>query len=141
MLETAIALGAEDPLTYYYLALAITHATPEDHESAEKAITEALKRSPGDPFACSLAGKIAYANKDYAAAVDHLKTALRAWPDMIEAHQALSGAYKALGEKEKSVAELKEVLRIKQQSRSADQAPPFPARTLLFSVRPPAISQ
>jgi len=60
---------------------------------------------------------------------------------MIEAHQALSGAYKALGEKEKSVAELKEVLRIKQQSRSADQAPPFPAATLLFSVRPPAISQ
>jgi hypothetical protein len=54
---------------------------------------------------------------------------------MAEAHQSLSATYRALGEREKSAAELKEVLRIKQQIRTADQAPPSSPASLLFSVR------
>jgi hypothetical protein len=56
----------------------------------------------------------------------------------VEARQTLSGVYRALGEREKSAAELKEIVRIKQANPTADQTPPFPVGDLLFSVRPTA---
>lgn len=136
LLETAVALGAHDAVVYYYLASAITHATPEDTESAQKVIEQALQLSPEDAYVRSLAGKIAYTRKDYPAALEHLTAALRLWPEMIEAHQTLSATYRALGDREKSAAELKEIVRIKQANPTADQAPPFPVGDLLFTVRP-----
>jgi len=138
LLETAISLGEGNSRAYYYLALATTHANPDDVEAAQKAIDQALKLDPNDPYVCTLAGKIAYTRKDYAAAVKQLTAALHLWPEMIEAHQALSATYRAMGERVKAAAELEEVVRIKQQTRSAEQAPPSPVRDLLFSVRPPA---
>jgi len=138
LLETAVALGAQDPAAYYYLSTAITHATPEDLESAQKAIEEALKLDPNDAYIQSQAGKIAYAKKDYPKALEHLNAAIRLWPEMVEARQTLSAVYRALGEREKSAAELKEIVRIKQANPTADQTPPFPVGDLLFSVRPSA---
>lgn len=137
LLERAIALGARDAVAYYYLASAIMHATPEDTQGAQRAIDKALRLDPRDAYIQSLAGKIAYTRKDYRAALEHLRVAVRLWPDMVEARQALSATYRALGEKEKSVAELQEIVRIKQANRTADQAPPFPTGNLLFAVRPP----
>jgi tetratricopeptide (TPR) repeat protein len=137
LLETAISLGEGNSRAYYYLALATTHASPDDVEAAQKAIDQALKLNPNDPYACALAGKIAYTRKDYAAAVEQLTAALHLSPEMIEAHQALSATYRAMGDRVKAAAELEQVLRIKQQTRSAEQAPPSPVRDLLFSVRPP----
>ncbi|MFB3922973.1 MAG: tetratricopeptide repeat protein [Terriglobia bacterium] len=136
MLENAVALGAHDAMAYYYLASAIIHAAPDDLDSAQNAIDQALKLDPKDAYIRSLAGKIAYAKKDYPAALQHLNAALERWPEMIEARQTLAGVYRAMGEREKSGAELKEILRIKQANPTADQAPPFPADDLLFSVRP-----
>ncbi len=43
-----------------------------------------------------------------------------------------------MGDKEKSIAELKEIVRIKQANPTADQMPPFPAENLLFAVSLPA---
>ena len=43
----------------------------------------------------------------------------------------------AHGNLQKAASELKEVLRINQATRGADQSPPSPVRSLLFSVRPP----
>jgi superkiller protein 3 len=137
LLETAISLGAHDPNAYYYLASAITHVTPEDTDAAQNAIEQAVQLNPDDVYIRSLAGKISYIRRDYKAALEHLTTALRLWPDMVEAHQTLSATYRALGENEKSIAELKEIVRIKQENPSADQTPPFPAGSLLFTVRPP----
>lgn len=137
LLETAISLGARDPNVYYYLASAITHDRPDDLEGAQKAIQVALELNPEDVYIQSLAGKIAYSRKDYKAAQEHLQTALRLWPDMVEARQTLSAVYKAMGDKEKSIAELKEIVRIKQANPTADQAPPLPTENLLFSVSPP----
>lgn len=57
---------------------------------------------------------------------------------MTEAHETLAGVYRALGEKEKSIAELKEILRVKQAHPTADQTPPFPMEKLLFSVQAPS---
>jgi len=139
LLVTAISLGAESPVAYYYLALARTTETPPRPPEAQEAIVKALQLNPEDAFNQSLAGRIAFLLDDYHTAEKHLQAALRLWPDMVEAHQTLSGVYRALGEKEKSVAELKEVLRIKQATRDADQSPPFPTGDLLFTVRPPAI--
>jgi tetratricopeptide (TPR) repeat protein len=138
VLENAIALGADNGVTNYYLALAIVNSSPEKVEEAQSAISKALQMSPDDFYVQSLAGKIDYLRKEYPAALEHLNTALRLWPDMAEAHQTLAGVYKALGEKEKSITELKEIVRIKQANPTADQMPPFPMTDLLFTVRPPS---
>jgi tetratricopeptide (TPR) repeat protein len=140
VLENAIALGADNGVANYYLALAIVNSSPEKVEEAQSAISKALRMSPDDFYVQSLAGKIDYLRKEYPAALEHLNTALRLWPDMAEAHQTLAGVYKALGEKEKSIAELKEIVRIKQENPTADQLPPFPMSDLLFTVRPPSRS-
>ena len=139
LLQTAVSLGAASPVAYYYLALARTTETPPRPKEAQEAIARALELNPEDAFNQSLAGRVAFLLEDYHAAEKHLQEALRLWPDMVEAHQTLSGVYRALGERDKSVAELKEVLRIKQATRDADQAPPFPSGDLLFTVRPPAV--
>lgn len=136
LFETAITLGADDPIAYYYLALATTHAAPDDLESAEKAIAKAVRLSPEDPYIRWLAGKIAHARKDYGVAIDHLSAALRAWPDMVEAHWDLSKVYRDMGDTEKAAAEVKEVQRIKQATSGEEPIPP-PTRLLLFAVRPP----
>ena len=140
LLETAVALGSQDSAAYYYLASAITHAAPEDVESAQKAIDQALKLDPKDPYIQSLAGRIAYTRKDYTAALEHLNAAIGLWPDMVEARQTLSATYRALGDRGKSSAELQEILRIKQANPTADQTPPSPVNNLLFTVRRPARS-
>jgi tetratricopeptide (TPR) repeat protein len=141
VLENAIALGADNGITNYYLALVVVNSTPERVEEAHEAIGKALQMTPDDVYVQSLAGKIDFLRKDYPSALNHLNAALRLWPEMIEAHETLAGVYKAMGDKEKSTAELKEIVRIKQENRTADQTPPFPARDLLFTVRRPARPQ
>jgi tetratricopeptide (TPR) repeat protein len=137
LLQTAISLGARDANAYYYLASAVSHARPDDVDAAQQAIEKALQLNPEDPFIQSLAGKIAYRQKAYPVALEHLTAALRLWPDMIEAHETLAGVYRAMGERDKSAAALKEIVRIKQENPTADQNPPFPARDLLFTVQSP----
>jgi tetratricopeptide (TPR) repeat protein len=134
LLETAIALGAHQAMAYYHLASAMLSAEPSDVPGAKEAIGEALALNSKDAFIQSLAGKIAYLGKDYPAAITHLQAALEVWPDMIEAHETLSATYRALGEKDKSVEELKTVLRIKEQHPGAVQIAPFPTNDLLFTV-------
>ncbi len=134
LLETAIAMGARQAMAYYHLASAALSRDPADLSAAKEAIGEALALNPKDAFIQSLEGKIAYLGKDYSAAIEHLHAALEIWPDMIEAHETLSAAYRALGERDKSVEELKTVLRIKQQNPGAVQIAPFPTNALLFTV-------
>jgi tetratricopeptide (TPR) repeat protein len=138
VLKNAIALGADNGISNYYLALAIVNSAPDRVEEAHQAISKALEMTPDDVYVQSLAGKIDFLRKDYPSALDHLNAALRLWPEMAEAHQTLAGVYKALGDKEKSIAELKEIVRIKQENPTADQTPPFPMENLMFSVQPPA---
>lgn len=137
LLETAVALGSNDVAAYYNLAMADIDINPADMEGARQAIDKALRLNPDDAYIQSLAGKIDYERKDYQAALGHLNAAVRIWPDMAEAHESLSRTYRALGEGEKSAAELKEVLRIKQQIRTVDQGLPSSPASLLFSVQAP----
>jgi len=137
LLQDAITLGATNDIAYYYLALAIVNGSPEKVDAAEKAISQALQLNPEDVYIQALAGKIAYLRKNYPAALEHLNLAVRAWPDMIEAHESLAAVYRALGDREQSAQHLKEVVRILQQNPTADQAPPSPLNSLLFTVRPP----
>jgi tetratricopeptide (TPR) repeat protein len=140
LLETAIALGERDFRAYYYLALATMHIHPDDVASAQRANDQALQLNPNDPYVQALAGKLAYRGKDYIAAIEHLSAAIRLWPEMVEAHETLGATYRAMGEKDKSIAELKEVLRIKAMP-AADQEPPSEALSLLFSVRTPSAAR
>ena len=133
LLETAIALGAHQAMAYYHLAYSIITANPEDVAGAQAAIREAIALNPKDPYSQSLAGKIAYLVKDYPAALDHLHAALKIWPDMVEAHERLSATYRAMGDSDKSRAELNEVARIKQE-HPGYQTPPLPMNDLLFTV-------
>src|SRR5271157_1472152 len=138
VLKNAIALGADGGITNYYLALVIVNSDPERVEEAHQAISKALQMTPDDVYVQSLAGKIDYMRKDYPSAVGHLNAALHLWPEMTEAHETLAGVYRAMGDKEKSIAELKEILRVKQANPTADQTPPFPMEKLLFSVQAPS---
>ena len=139
-LETALALGGDDATAYYYLALAHTQTSPQNIPAAENAIRQALRMDPGNAHAQSLAGKIALIQKQYNIALDYLTSAIRLEPDFVDAHEALSAAYRTLGEKEKSIAELKEVLAIKQKKAGTSQSPAS-ISSLLFAVRPPAGDQ
>jgi tetratricopeptide (TPR) repeat protein len=135
-LETAIALGANTPEAYYYLALAITHAAPDDVESAQTAITRAMALTSEDPTIFLLAGKISLAKKDYAGALQYLLTATRLQPTLIPAHYALRDAYQALGDTQKSTRELEVIKRLAIENPSDDQNP-FSIPDFLFAVRPP----
>ena len=140
LIEAAIVLGDTSALAYFNLALACLDSFPSDPKGAQAAISRAVRLAPEDPYVQWLAGKVAYTEKDYPAAINHLEAALHAWPDMVEAHTQLSAVYKAQGENAKSVAELKEVARIKESKRSAGAAPARAASStgdLLMSVRPP----
>ena len=137
LLETAIALGANTPAAFYYQALAITHARPNDLEAANTAIGRALALTSNDPYICLLAGKISLARKDNAAAVRQLARATQLLPTLIPAHYALHDAYKAAGDEQKSAAELETIQRIADQNAASDKSP-FPVEDFVFGVRPPS---
>ncbi len=136
MLDTAIALGAHDADVYYYQTLAISHATPDNLEDAQKAISQALALNAEDPSIRLLAGEILLKRKDYAAALDHLTAAVRLQPTSVRAHYLLRAAYRDLGDAEKSAAELQQIERITRDNPDPDRTP-SPMQRLLFAVRPP----
>jgi tetratricopeptide (TPR) repeat protein len=136
MLETAIALGAATPEAYYYQALSITESAPQDSESAEKAIDRALGLAPNDAYVFLLAGKIAVARKDYATGVQRLQRATQLQPGLIPAHYALRSAYKAIGDEQKSAAELAEIKRIGAENAAAKPSIAS-VEDFLFTVRAP----
>jgi tetratricopeptide (TPR) repeat protein len=136
-LETALALGANTPEAYYYQALAITHVNPEDGEGAESAIGRAMALTAKDPYVYLLAGKISLARKDYATAIRRLLVATQLQPRLIPAHYALRSAYKALGDEQKSAAELEEIKRIGAENAASDKST-FSVEDFLFTVRPPS---
>ncbi|HZU28769.1 MAG TPA: tetratricopeptide repeat protein [Bryobacteraceae bacterium] len=134
-LETAIALGAGTPEAYYYLALAITHAAPDDTAAAQKAIEEAMKRTSSDPYVYLLAGKIALARNDYPTALQRLQEALRLSPQLVAAHDAMRRTYHAMGDDAKAEAEATAMKEITENRKAPDEAPAA-LGNLLFSVHP-----
>jgi len=135
-LNNAIMLGVNDSIAYYYLALAISHTNAEDTEGIQRALDQAIQLNPADPYIRSLAGKNAMARRKYAVALEHLSAAVRQKPDMVEAHYALSATYRALGDQEKSSAELQEAQRLERDNPSTDPDTTL-VRDLLFTVQKP----
>jgi hypothetical protein len=54
------------------VALADFNDSSPELDGAEKAITQASRLAPRDPYAQWLAGKISYARQDYQGALQHL---------------------------------------------------------------------
>jgi tetratricopeptide (TPR) repeat protein len=136
-LETAIALGANTPEAYYYQALAIMHSNPPDLIAAQNAIEHAIALTSRDPYIYLQAGKISLARKEYPAAVANLLEATRLEPTLIPAHYGLRHAYSALGDEQKSLAEMETIKRIANETGGFDEESRFAAEDFLFTVRPP----
>ncbi len=136
MLETAIALGADTPESYYYETLAITHTAPDDLVLAQSTIARALALTSKDPYIFLLAGKISIAGKQYSTAIEQLVRATSLLPSLIPAHYALRDAYKAVGDERKSAAEVQAIERIADKNAASDRSP-FPVEDFVFTVRPP----
>lgn len=135
-LENAIALGANTPEVYYYLARAILHATPDHLDAAQSAIQHAVELNPKDPYVLLLAGKISFEKKEYSKAVALLLAAKRLQPTLIPACYALRDTYKALGEEQKAAAEIDDIKRLAKANPQPDTNP-FAIENFLFGVRPP----
>jgi hypothetical protein len=73
----------------------------------------------------------------YATAIRRLLVATQLQPRLIPAHYALRTAYKALGDEQKSAAELAEIKRIGAENAASDKSP-FSVEDFLFTVRPPS---
>jgi tetratricopeptide (TPR) repeat protein len=139
MLDIAIALGTREADAYYYEALAITTATPDNLADAQKAISQALALNAEDPAIRVLAGKILLDRKDYSGAVEQLLVAVQLQPSMVRAHYLLRTAYSDLGDTDKVANELKQIERITKENTDPDQLSSSMER-LLFGVRPPVRS-
>jgi tetratricopeptide (TPR) repeat protein len=121
MIETAVLLGARSAEAYFYLAESTLYTSPDRIEDAEKAIQQALPLAPEDPWVHALAGRIALQNKQYDDAIPELQQAVRLRPHLVQAHYNLAQAYKALGETQKSEAELQQVTMIHQKFPDSEQ--------------------
>jgi tetratricopeptide (TPR) repeat protein len=136
-LDTAIALGADTPEAYYYLAQAILHSSPEELDAAQNAIGQALALTSRDPYMFLLAGKISMARKEYRDAVARLLEAIKLAPGLVPAHKGLSDAYNALGNREKALEELETIKRLAEET-GPNSEPPVAMEDILFTVRPPS---
>jgi predicted Zn-dependent protease len=135
-LETAVALGASSPETYFFLADCTLRAGRKD--DAEPLIRQALKLSPGDPWIQALAGRIAFERGDYQLAVERDRTAIRQRPHFLAAHASLAQAYAALGRKQESEAELEQAGTMQKTASNDD--PPYLSRLFqgsLLEDKPP----
>jgi len=109
-LETSFALGAHSAEAWYALADCSLRSAPERIDAAAAAIRRALELAPEDPWVQSLAGRVLIGKRQYAAAVERLREAIRLRPGLIPALESLAEAYGALGRKQEAAATL-ELLR------------------------------
>ena len=120
-LETAVALGARGPETYYFLADCTLRSGRKD--DAERLIQQALKLPPEDPWIQALAGRIAVERGEYQVAIERERAAIRQRPRLVEAHNILARAYAALGRKQEADAELQQVRNL--QKAPLNDEPPY----------------
>jgi tetratricopeptide (TPR) repeat protein len=136
-LETAVALGANNPEAYFFLADCTLRSSEGRKDVAETTIQQALKRAPGDPWIAALAGRIALERGENQLAVDRERAAIRQRPRLIEAHNILSRAYTALGRKPEAEAEREQIRAIQKASpvsTGADDEPPYLRRLFQGSL-------
>ena len=135
-LTAAIALGAREPAAYYYLAEATLQARPDEVESAEKAIREALALDPNDPWAHTLAGRIYFDRNEYEKALGELHEAVRLQPRMVQAHYNLARVYQELGRGEEAHQEVEQVRMLRERFPNEPDDPDL-LHSDLFAVAPP----
>ncbi len=130
-LQTAFALGAHSAEAWSALADCSLRSVPKRLDAAQAAIRQALQLAPDDPWVQSLAGRVLLAKRQYTAAVEPLREALRLRPGLIPALESLAEAYQALGRNE-------EALAVRQQRRKAPRDTSGPREVhRLFLSKPP----
>ncbi|HEY6291985.1 MAG TPA: tetratricopeptide repeat protein [Terriglobia bacterium] len=123
VLELAVALGARNAETYFYLADCAFRAGTGRSDAAEVLVGEALKLASDNPWVQFLAGRIAFERGQYQLAAERQRAAVRLRPHWVEAHRGLAQAYLALGRKQEADAEL--AASANPPHASPGDAPPF----------------
>ncbi len=135
MVENAVALGAQGPEAYFYLAESTMYSSPDQLPAAQKAIERAESLAPQDPWIHAIAGRIALGRKQFDRAADELQKATELRPHFAQAYYNLAQAHKALGETEKAHSELEMVEKIHREFPNAE-ADTYELKNSLFQVRP-----
>src|ERR1700722_4461836 len=135
-LETAAALGASSPQTYFFWPDCALQRGRKD--AAKPPIREALKLSPDDPWIQALAGRIALARGEYPLAVERDRAAIRQRQGFAEPHAGLAQAYAALGRKQEAEVERQQAGALQKNASKDD--PPYLSRLFqggLSEQKPP----
>ncbi|MFN7996350.1 MAG: tetratricopeptide repeat protein [Bryobacteraceae bacterium] len=133
-IQTAMSLGDRSPEAYLYLAMALNHAKPEEGKRALDAARKAIELSPADPWAKIMAGRLCITNNDPAAAVGYLKDALKAHPELAQAHFWMGSAWRAMGKMDEAEAEMAEVARIRDNNPREEENEGGGVRDKLFAL-------
>jgi choline-sulfatase len=108
--ELHAAAAAGLPSADIYLGLASCLGQRRDLAGAEQALNEARRIEPDNPAVTANLGILREARGDHAGAIDLLKTALTADPDLHEARFNLALAYMRAGRKTESAAAARQLL-------------------------------
>ena len=104
-IENAVALGSDEPQTWFYLAEAILNSGGEDVTRAQQAARRALELAPDDPYVQTLAGRVELAQGNLEGAIGHLRRAIELLPTLAEAHVQLSRALSQAGRADEAAKE------------------------------------
>src|SRR5687767_293801 len=114
-----VAMAEMDARAKRHLTSADEHLRQGRHEQAEADYVAALKLVPEHPEALIRSGALAILRGAADTAVMRLERAIRAWPDIADAHYHLGTAYAHQGRLEAAEARLRHALRLEPDYVSA----------------------
>ena len=122
-IESAVALGSDEPQTWFYLAEAILNSGGEDVARARQAARRALELAPDDPYVQTLAGRVELAQGNVEGAIGHLRRAVELLPTLAEAHVQLSRALSQAGRADEAAKEGEIVRKLSEEQSAAAPSP------------------
>jgi predicted Zn-dependent protease len=103
--RAALAKRPDAPGLHY--ALGVDYRDLKQLDAAEKEFLEARRENPHDLRVNLFLGELGFGRRDYAGAIDYLRTASAAQPGMARPHYLLGRCYYALKNLEKAKSELR----------------------------------
>jgi tetratricopeptide (TPR) repeat protein len=121
-------LAVNPTLWLVYWRLGDAYVRVENYDAAEKALKEAVWLNDGSSAALVLLGEIALKKNDPALGAGFLERGLALDPQNAEAHDALAGAYKALGREAEASqqSEISKKLRTERSPGESNEPQPVP---------------
>jgi tetratricopeptide (TPR) repeat protein len=134
LIESAIALGANDSEAFFYLAETINNSASNEIDAARTALERAIQLEPDDPYAHALLGKFELDAGKIDQAITHLRRATQLMPELAQAHNRLAQALTRAGRTAEAAAEAEITRKLAADQRGREPVPPM--RSTLFRLRP-----